>query len=163
MTVGGRIKQYADKRGISLRELSKRADIPYTTLYSMVRSGAVRASHDKLAAIANALEISVNELIPDASIRVNSAPEMVELQQKVAAGQATEQEKQAWLEANLLGLKRMQHSIEFMLHDLARYDETKEIARQSRLMSMFNQLTDDGQEKALDFLEILLGNPEYKK
>lgn len=163
MTVGGRIKQYADKRGISLRELSKRADIPYTTLYSMVRSGAVRASHDKLAAIANALEISVNELIPDASIRVNSAPEMVELQQKVAAGQATEQEKQAWLEANLLGLKRMQHSIEFMLSELGQYDETKEIARQSRLMSMFNQLTDDGQEKALDFLEILLGNPEYKK
>lgn len=163
MTVGGRIKQYADKRGISLRELSKRADIPYTTLYSMVRSGAVRASHDKLAAIANALEISVNELIPDASIRVNSAPEMVELQQKVAAGQATEQEKQAWLEANLLGLKRMQHSIEFMLHDLAQYDETKEIARQSRLISIFNQLTDDGQKKALDFLEILLGNPDYKK
>ena len=146
-----------------MRELSKRADIPYTTLYSMVRSGAVRASHDKLAAIANALEISVNELIPDASIRVNSAPEMVELQQKVAAGQATEQEKQAWLEANLLGLKRMQHSIEFMLSELGQYDETKEIARQSRLMSMFNQLTDDGQAKALDFLEILLGNPDYKK
>ena len=163
MTVGGRIKQYADKRGISLRELSKRADIPYTTLYSMVRSGAVRASHDKLAAIANALEISVNELIPDASIRVNSAPEMVELQQKVAAGQATEQEQQAWLEANLQGLKRMQHSIEFMLSELGQYDETKEIARQSRLMSMFNQLTDEGQEKALDFLEIMLGNPKYKK
>lgn len=163
MTVGDRIKQYADKRGISLRELSKRANIPYTTLYSMVRSGAVRASHDKLSAIADALFIDVNELTADASIRVNSAPEMVELQQKVAAGQATEQEQQAWLEANLLGLKRMQHSIEFMLHDLARYDETKEIARQSRLMSMFNQLTDDGQEKALDFLEIMLGNPKYKK
>lgn len=163
MTVGGRIKQYADKRGISLRELSKRADIPYTTLYSMVRSGAVRASHDKLAAIANALEISVNELIPDASIRVNGAPEMVELQQKVAAGQATEQEQQAWLEANLQGLKRMQHSIEFMLSELEQYDETKEIARQSRLMSMFNQLTDNGQEKALDFLEVIAGNPKYKK
>lgn len=163
MTVGDRIKQYADKRGISLRELSKRANIPYTTLYSMVRSGAVRASHDKLSAIADALFIDVNELTTDASIRVHSAPEMVELQQKVAAGQATEQEKQAWLEANLQGLKRMQHSIEFMLSELEQYDGTKEIARQSRLMSMFNQLTDDGQEKALDFLEILLGNPDYKK
>lgn len=163
MTVGDRIKQYADKRGISLRELSKRANIPYTTLYSMVRSGAVRASHDKLSAIADALFIDVNELTTDASIRVHSAPEMVELQQKVAAGQATEQEKQAWLEANLQGLKRMQHSIEFMLSELEQYDGTKEIARQSRMMSMFNQLTDDGQEKALDFLEILLGNPDYKK
>lgn len=163
MTVGDRIKQYADKRGISLRELSKRANIPYTTLYSMVRSGAVRASHDKLSAIADALFIDVNELTTDASIRVHSAPEMVELQQKVAAGQATEQEKQAWLEANLQGLERMQHSIEFMLSELEQYDETKEIARQSRLTTIFNQLTEDGQEKALDFLEIMLGNPDYKK
>ena len=88
---------------------------------------------------------------------------MVELQQKVAAGQATEQEKQAWLEANLKGLERMQRSIEFMLHDLAQYDETQKIARQSRLTTMFNQLTDGGQEKALDFLEIMLGNPKYKE
>ena len=50
-----------------------------------------------------------------------------------------------------------------MLSELEQYDGTKEIARQSRLVSMFNQLTDDGQEKALDFLEILLGNPDYKK
>ena len=88
---------------------------------------------------------------------------MVELQQKVAAGQATEQEKQAWLEANLKGLERMQHSIGFMLSELEQYDETKEIARQSQLMKIFNQLNDDGQEKALDFLEIFLGNPRYKK
>lgn len=163
MTVGDRIKQQADKHGISLKELAKRAGIPYTTLYSMVKNGAVRASHEKLSAIADALNISVGELIADASIRVNSAPEMVELQQKVAAGQATEQEKQAWLEANLKGLERMQHSIEFMLHDLAQYDETQKIARQSRLTAIFNQLTEDGQEKALDFLEIMLGNPKYKE
>lgn len=80
-----------------------------------------------------------------------------------AVRQATEQEKRAWTEANLKGLERMQHSIEFMLHDLAQYDETQKIARQSRLMSIFNQLTEDGQEKALDFLEIMLGNPKYKK
>ena len=53
----------------------------------------------------------------------------------------------------------MQHSIEFMLSELEQYDETKEIARQSQLMKIFNQLNDDGQEKALDFLEIFLGNP----
>lgn len=57
----------------------------------------------------------------------------------------------------------MQNSIEFMLHDLAQYDETQKIARQSRLTTIFNQLTEAGQEKALDFLEIMLGNPKYKK
>ena len=163
MTVGERVKIIAEKQGISLKELAKQANLSYNTVYSITRRGSERVAPDTISRLANALGVNVNELTADASIRVHSAPEMVELQQKVAAGQATEQEQQAWLEANLLGLKRMQHSIEFMLHDLARYDETKEIARQSRMMSMFNQLTDDGQEKALDFLEILLGNPEYKK
>lgn len=163
MTVGERVKIIAEKQGISLKELAKQANLSYNTVYSITRRGSERVAPDTISRLANALGVNVNELTADASIRVHSAPEMVELQQKVTAGQATEQEKQAWLEANLLGLKRMQHSIEFMLHDLARYDETKEIARQSRLMSMFNQLTEDGQEKALDFLEILLGNPEYKK
>lgn len=163
MTVGERIEKVAKSQGISLRALSERAEMPYSTLYSIVKRGSTRLSHENIVKLANALGVSVNELSPDASIRVNSAPEMVELQQKVAAGQATEQEQQAWLQANLQGLKRMQHSIEFMLSELEQYDETKEIARQSRLMSMFNQITDDGQEKALDFLEIMLGNPKYKK
>lgn len=163
MTVGERVKIIAEKQGISLKELAKQANLSYNTVYSITRRGSERVAPDTISRLANALGVNVNELTADASIRVNSAPEMVELQQKVAAGQATEQEKQAWLEANLQGLKRMQHSIEFMLSELEQYDGTKEIARQSRLMSMFNQLTDDGQEKALDFLEIMLGNPKYKK
>lgn len=163
MTVGERVKIIAEKQGISLKELAKQANLSYNTVYSITRRGSERVAPDTISRLANALGVNVNELTADASIRVNSAPEMVELQQKVAAGQATEQEKQAWLEANLQGLKRMQHSIEFMLSELEQYDGTKEIARQSRMMSMFNQLTDDGQEKALDFLEILLGNPDYKK
>lgn len=163
MTVGERVKIIAEKQGISLKELAKQANLSYNTVYSITRRGSERVAPDTISRLANALGVNVNELTADASIRVNSAPEMVELQQKVAAGQATEQEKQAWLEANLQGLKRMQHSIEFMLSELEQYDGTKEIARQSRLVSMFNQLTDDGQEKALDFLEILLGNPDYKK
>lgn len=163
MTVGERVKILAEKQGISLRELAKQANLSYNTVYSIARRGSERVAPDTISRLANALGVNVNELTADASIRVNGAPEMVELQQKVAAGQATEQEQQAWLEANLQGLKRMQHSIEFMLSELEQYDETKEIARQTRLMSMFNQLTDDGQEKALDFLEIMLGNPKYKK
>ena len=159
MTVGERVKTLAKKKGISLRKLAKQANLSYNTVYSITRRGSERVAPDTISRLANALGVNVNELTADALIRVKSAPEMVELQQKVAAGQATEQEKQAWLEANLKGLERMQHSIEFMLSELEQYDETKEIARQSQLMKIFNQLNDDGQEKALDFLEIFLGNP----
>ena len=98
MTIGERIEEVAKSQGISLRALSERAEMPYTTLYSIVKRGSKRLSHENIVKLANALGVSMNELSPDASIRVNSAPEMVELQQKVAAGQATEQEKQAWLE-----------------------------------------------------------------
>ncbi len=55
----------------------------------------------------------------------------------------------------------MQHSIEFMLHDLAQYDETLKIARQSRLTTIFNQLTEDGRKKHWISFEIMLGNPKH--
>lgn len=163
MTVGERVKILAEKQGISLRELAKQANLSYNTVYSIARRGSERVAPDTISRLANALGVNANELTADASIRVNSAPEMVELQQKVAAGQATEQEKQAWMEANLRGLRRMQNSVKHMLSELEQCDGTKEIARQSKLLRMFEQLTDDGQEKALDFLEIMLGNPKYKK
>ena len=105
MTVGERVKKLAEKQGISLRELAKKAELSYNTVYSITRRGSERVAPDTISRLANALGVNVNELTVDASIRVNSAPEMVELQQKVAAGQATEQEKQAWLEANLKGLE----------------------------------------------------------
>lgn len=163
MTVGERVKILAEKQGISLRELAKQANLSYNTVYSIARRGSERVAPDTISRLANALGVNVNELTADASIRVNSAPEMVELQQKVAAGQATEEEQQAWMQENLKGLRRMQNAVNHMLSELEQYDCVKEIARQSRLMKIFDQLNDDGQEKALDFLEIMLGNPKYKK
>ena len=163
MTVGERIEKVAKSQGISLRALSERAEMPYSTLYSIVKRGSTRLSHENIVKLANALGVSVNELSPDASIRVNGAPEMVELQQKVAAGEATEEEQQAWMQENLKGLRRMQNAVNHMLSELEQYDCIKEIARQSRLMKIFDQLNDDGQEKALDFLEMIVGNPKYKK
>lgn len=163
MTIGERIEKIARSQGLNIKELAIRADYPYSTLYSMLKSKSGRFSTDALKRLADALDVSVNELNPDASIRVNSAPEMVELQQKVAAGEATEEEQQAWMQENLKGLRRMQNAVNHMLSELEQYDCVKEIARQSRLMKIFDQLNDDGQEKALDFLDVIAGNPKYKK
>lgn len=163
MTVGERVKILAEKQGISLRELAKQANLSYNTVYSIARRGSERVAPDTISRLANALGVNVNELTADASIRVSSAPEMVELQQKVAAGEATEEEREAWMQENVKGLRRMQNAVNHMLSELEQYDCVKEIARQSRLMKIFDQLNDDGQEKAMDFLEVIAGNPKYKK
>ena len=94
MTVGERVKKLAEKQGISLRELAKKAELSYNTVYSITRRGSERVAPDTISRLANALGVNVNELTADASIRVTGAPEMVELQQKVAADQATKQKKQ---------------------------------------------------------------------
>lgn len=163
MTIGERIEKVVKSQNISLRELSKRAEIPYTTLYSIVKRGSKKLSHETISKLADALGVRESQLTSDGSIRVSTDSTIAALQEKVVNGTATDKEKAAWVDAETKALKRAQTSISVMLSELEQYDETKEIARQSRLMSMFNQLTDDGQEKALDFLEIMLGNPKYKK
>ena len=79
MTVGERVKTLAKKKGISLRKLAKQANLSYNTVYSITRRGSERVAPDTISRLANALGVNVNELTANASIRVKSAPEMVEL------------------------------------------------------------------------------------
>ena len=40
MTVGERVKKLAEKQGISLRELAKKAELSYNTVYSITLRGS---------------------------------------------------------------------------------------------------------------------------
>lgn len=60
--IGSNIKDAAQKQGISLKELSRRADIPYTTIYNMVKRNSNRVSPQNIQKIADALGVGVGEL-----------------------------------------------------------------------------------------------------
>lgn len=67
--LGNRISYLVAKKGVSLKEVATKANIPYTTLYSMVKRDGKKVKYETLEKIAQALDISVNDIleIPDAS------------------------------------------------------------------------------------------------
>lgn len=69
MGLGNRISYLVAKKGVSLKEVATKANIPYTTLYSMVKRDGKKVEYETLEKIAQALDISVNDIleIPDAS------------------------------------------------------------------------------------------------
>lgn len=69
MGLGNRISYLVAKKGVSLKEVATKANIPYTTLYSMVKRDGKKVKYETLEKIAQALDISVNDIleIPDAS------------------------------------------------------------------------------------------------
>ena len=73
MSVCQNIKAVAEAWGISIKELSRRVDIPYTTLYNMLNRDSERFDLNLLEQIAQSLDVSVGILMGSA------VPSMTEL------------------------------------------------------------------------------------
>jgi len=59
MGFGQAISDLVKLQGITLKELSRRAGVPYTTVYSMVKRDSEGANTDTIKKIANALNVPV--------------------------------------------------------------------------------------------------------
>ena len=66
MSVCQNIKAVAEAREISIKELSRRVDIPYTTLYNMLNRDSERFDLNLLEQIAQSLDVSVGILMGSA-------------------------------------------------------------------------------------------------
>lgn len=62
MGIGANVQRIAKEKKISLKELSRRAEIPYTTVYNMVKRDSERVSPENVQKLANALNVGVGEL-----------------------------------------------------------------------------------------------------
>lgn len=63
MSIGERIGLFASEKGINLRQLALKAGISYNTLYSIVKRKSSRVDYETMQKIADALEISLSELV----------------------------------------------------------------------------------------------------
>ena len=63
MSIGSRIMYLTTLKGLSLKEVSTRAGIPYTTLYSMVKRSAKKTDYETLRKIAAGLEVTVEDIL----------------------------------------------------------------------------------------------------
>lgn len=62
MGIGANVQKIAQKENISLKELSRRAGIPYTTVYNMVKRDSDRISPENVQKLADALKVGIGEL-----------------------------------------------------------------------------------------------------
>lgn len=63
MGVGARIKKLLKQNGMTIKELSKKTEIPINTLYSITKRDEQNVRSDNLKKIASALGVSINDLL----------------------------------------------------------------------------------------------------
>ncbi len=61
-----RIKEIAEEKGISIAKLARKADLDYKTVYRVANNPYAEISTFTLGRLAEALEVSVKELVEDA-------------------------------------------------------------------------------------------------
>lgn len=70
------LRDMISKTGLSIRKFSEKADVPYTTLHSMLDRGVGKASVDNVIKICKALGITAEYLDDVAEGRLNESKEI---------------------------------------------------------------------------------------
>ena len=65
MGIGSRIKEKLDEQNIAVKELSRRINVPPSTIYSLIRRDSEKVSVDVLLAIANELGTTTDVLLDE--------------------------------------------------------------------------------------------------
>ena len=75
--IGKRIKELCEMRGLSIRKLSIMANVPYSTLYSIIKRDSDGVDSETISRIAKALNVSVMDLLIgiDEMFEILSLPE----------------------------------------------------------------------------------------
>jgi len=74
------IKELIDKRGLTIKDFSKQANIPYTTLLSMLKDGALGGSSvDNVIKVCKTLEITIEELENQSKVKYKTSKELKEI------------------------------------------------------------------------------------
>lgn len=135
MGVGAKIKEYAKKQGISLRQLSIQADVPYSTLYSAVQRDSNSMNIEILKKIAYALGTHLPVLL--------SADEVLEVLKKESANEV-----------------EFRHNAEQLLGEM---EQEADKFLEEQLLAKIGRLNTDGKEKVAEYIEDLLEVSKYQE
>ena len=135
--VGQKIKDIAKEEGLSLKEVARRAGIPYTTLYSMVKRDSDNSNMETLLHIADALCVHISELY---GFESGSKEKL-----------ATDNFEAGYYLGSEATINHMLKS---------GYNFT---GNEMSLIELYRKLNDEGCEKALERVEELTEIPKYQK
>ena len=137
MGIGQRIKEISKSKGLTLRQLAQNADVSYNTIYSITKRDSERIQGNILQRISLALEVSPSELIGYEGEALDEVLGLI-LDEYPKAAVSPGGEKNSFrisLGAN----------------------------HRANLLKYFDLLNDDGQQKAVESVEIIAGNPKYQR
>lgn len=140
MNTGEAIGVMAKRKGFNLRQLAAKAGVPYNTLYAIVKRKSSRIDGKTLRRVADALEVSIDELEP-------FTPKVMRLDAD-----------ESWVVGS-----RFDTVVTTRMVD-ADTREARKAAKDDvlRLLQFFDLLDGKGQTKAVELMELLSKVPEYR-
>ncbi len=144
MTVGDRIKHVRKRESVSQVELAKKCNISKQTLYKYENNIITNIPSDKIELIAKTLGTTPEYLMG----WVDYDPKIIEFNKKLE------------FIADAISAKTNYDSFaeDILAKVMSSFSENEEI-----LLSNFNNLTDEGQKKLIDYSNDLLEIEKYKK
>ena len=140
MNTGEAIGILAREKGFNLRQLAVKAEVPYNTLYAIVKRKSSRIDGKTLRRVADALGVSIDEIEP-------FTPNVVRLDES----------------ERLVTGPRFDSIVTTRMID-ADSLESRRAAKEdvTQLLEVFDALDGDGQRKAIEFVSILAKVPDYR-
>ncbi|MBQ6207102.1 MAG: helix-turn-helix transcriptional regulator [Oscillospiraceae bacterium] len=140
MNTGEAIGIMAKEKGFNLRQLAAKAEVPYNTLYAIVKRKSSRIDGKTLRRVADALGVSIDEIEP-------FTPNVMRLDEgeRLVTGPRFES----------VVTTRMIDADNLESRRAAKEDVTQ-------LLEAFDALDGDGQKKAIEFVSILAKVPDYR-
>lgn len=180
MGVGLRLKELLRDRKITIKQLSEDANIPINTLYSITKRDSERVDSVILQRIADTLGVSADYLLGQYHLKGIIDYKSADIRQRIftgieQAGLSNEEFCKAlgmpidewfkWKEASsesyLEHLPEIAELLNIPENELSR-GYKRDVPNASRLKNAFSKLNYKGQQKAVEAVEIIAGNPEYQ-
>lgn len=139
MTTAELISSIAASKNISLKDLSRRANIPYTTLYSIVKRNSV-PKYDALIQIADALGVSVSTL----DSRLTTSIDLLSF----------------FIDDDSVPKEKISFVVNLPDGDVISVPMS---SAQGTLLYNFEQLNTEGQEKVLNYVTDLINTGRYMR
>ena len=140
MNTGEAIGILAKEKGFNLRQLAVKAEVPYNTLYAIVKRKSSRIDIKTLRRIANALEVSIDDIEP-------FTPKVMHLGSD-----------ESWVVGSQFDTVVTTRMLDADTRD-ARKAAKEDVVR---LLKSFDLLDGEGQKKAIELIDLLTRVPDYR-
>ena len=137
MGIGYRIKEAAKVKGMTLKEIAAKSGVSYNTIYSITKRDSERVQGTILQRISDVLEISPSDLIGSGGPAFDDVFGLI-VEEYPKANFSSTGDKD---------------SVRVSLG----------ITNKDKLLQYFSKLNDEGQQKAIDNVAIIAGNPQYQR